>query len=149
FGFLSLRLARDGHDVTAVDLMPGTVTLLRTIAGRLGLRVSAVAGDAVRPPLADASADTVLAVHLLEHLPPDVGAAALAQMQRVARDRVVVAVPFEDEPNPTWGHVRTFDKAVLEALGEAAGWPFEVWEHHGGWLVLDHPAAELNQANSS
>jgi SAM-dependent methyltransferase len=139
FGFLSLRLARAGHSVTAVDLVPGTATLLRTIAGRLGLPVTALAGDAVRPPLADASADTVLAVHLLEHLPPDVGAAALAQMQRVARGRVVVAVPFEDEPNPTWGHVRTFDEPALQALGAASGWTFEAFEHHGGWLVLDRP----------
>jgi len=139
FGFLSLLLARAGHAVTAVDLVPGTVALLRTIAARLGLRVTAVVGDAVRPPLADASADTVLAVHLLEHLPHETGAAAIAQMQRVARRRVVVAVPFEDEPNRTWGHVRTFDHAELEALGARSGWTFDVFEHHGGWLVLDRP----------
>ena len=35
------------------------------------------------------------------------GAVVLAEMLRVARRRVVVAVPYEDEPNPTWGHVRT------------------------------------------
>ena len=82
------------------------------------------------------SADTVYAVHLLEHLPVGLDTAVLAEMLRVARRRVVVAVPFEDEPNPTWGHVRTFDLAALDALGAATGHAYEVSEHHGGWLTI-------------
>ena len=58
-------------------------------------------------------------------------------MVRVARQRVVVAVPFEDAPDPAWGHVRTFDLAALDALGAATGRPYRVEEHHGGWLVAD------------
>jgi hypothetical protein len=46
-------------------------------------------------------------------------------------------VPFEDVPNPTWGHVRTFDPAALNAMGAATGRPYRVEEHHGGWLVID------------
>jgi hypothetical protein len=61
----------------------------------------------------------------------------LAEMLRLARHRVVVAVPFEDVPNPTWGHVRTFDPAALNAMGAATGRPYRVEEHHGGWLVID------------
>jgi ubiquinone/menaquinone biosynthesis C-methylase UbiE len=96
-----------------------------------------LAGDALAVPLADRCADTVFAVHLLEHLPPPAGAAVLAEMLRLARRRVVVAVPYEDEPNPTWGHVRTFDAAALTALGAGTGRPFEVACYHGGWLVVD------------
>ena len=70
FGFLSLRMARDGHRVTAVDLSPGTVALLASIAPALGTPLHALVGDAAAVPLADRSADTVFAVHLLEHLPP-------------------------------------------------------------------------------
>ena len=88
-------------------------------------------------PLADRSADTVLAVHLLEHLPPALAPQVVGEMLRVARQRVVVAVPFEDAPNPTWGHVRTFDLDALDALGAATGRPYTVDEHHGGWLVID------------
>jgi SAM-dependent methyltransferase len=212
FGFLSLRLAADGHRVTAVDLCPGTAALLASVAPALdrpalkqpaldqpetgqpaldrpetgqpaldqpetgrralnrpalnrpaldrpaldqpaldrpaldepeigwpgtGRRVRALAGDARAVPLADRCADTVYAVHLLEHLPPPAASAVLAEMLRLARRRVVVAVPYEDEPNPTWGHVRTVDAAALAALGATTGHEFTVTDHHGGWLVLD------------
>lgn len=135
FGFLALRLARDGHAVTAVDLSPGTVALLSSVAPVLGLAVRAVVGDALTVPLRDGCADTVFAVHLLEHLPPALAPVVIAEMLRVARRRVVVAVPFEDEPNATWGHVRTFDPAALAVL--AADRPHRVEEHHGGWLVIE------------
>ena len=104
---------------------------------RSGSTVHAVAGDALAVPLADRCADTVFAVHLLEHLPPGRDAVVLREMLRLARRRVVVAVPYEDEPNPTWGHVRTFDAAALHALGSSTGLHYEVTEHHGGWLVVD------------
>jgi SAM-dependent methyltransferase len=136
FGFLSLRLAARGHRVTAVDLSPGTVRLLGAVAPTLGTPVRAVAGDALAVPLAAGSVDTVVAVHLLEHLPAGLDARVLAGMLRVARRRAVVAVPFEDEPDPAWGHVRTFDLDTLDALGAATGRPYRVDEHHGGWLVV-------------
>jgi hypothetical protein len=58
-------------------------------------------------------------------------------MLRVARRRVIIAVPYESEPNATWGHVRRFDHAALRALGEETGRQFHVTDHHGGWLVVD------------
>lgn len=137
FGFLSLRLAGAGHRVTALDLVPGTMRLLTSVAARLGIEVATVTGDVTAVPLADGCADTVLAVHLLEHLPVEAAAKALAEMVRLARRRVVVAVPFEDEPNPTWGHLRCFDTGTLADLGASTGLAHQVTEHHGGWLVLD------------
>lgn len=140
FGFLSLRLARAGHAVTAVDLSPGTVALLAAVAPALGVELNAVAGDALAVPLRDGAVDTACAVHLLEHLPPALAPVVVGELLRVARRRVVVAVPFEDEPNPAWGHVRTFTLVDLDALGAATGLPHRVDEHHGGWLVIDRPA---------
>jgi SAM-dependent methyltransferase len=136
FGFLSLRLAADGHEVTAVDLCRGTVGLLASVAPALGADIRVLAGDAARVPLATGSADTVYAVHLLEHLPAALAPRVLAEMLRVARRRVVVAVPFEAEPDRTWGHVRTFDPGELAALATATGRPYALDDHHGGWLVL-------------
>jgi SAM-dependent methyltransferase len=137
FGFLSLRLASAGLAVTAVDLVPGTVALLRAVAGRLRVPLNVVAGDARALPLASAGADTVYAVHLLEHLPPAPGLAAVRELLRVTRRRVVIAVPYEHEPNPTWGHVRTFDATTLAEVGAASGATSTVADAHGGWLILD------------
>ena len=61
----------------------------------------------------------------------------LAEMLRLARRRVVIAVPYEPVPNPVWGHVRRFGHDELTALGEGTGRPFQVTDHHGGWLVVD------------
>jgi SAM-dependent methyltransferase len=137
FGFLALRLAGAGLRVTAMDISAGTVALLARIAPRLGLHLDAVAGDACAAPFASGSADTVLALHLLEHLPEAAGDAVLAEMLRLARHRAVVAVPYEATPNPTWGHVRCFDHAALQSLGARTGRPFQVTDHHGGWLVVE------------
>ena len=139
FGFLALRLAAAGHRVTAVDLVPGTARLLGDVSRRLGTPVRTLAADAARIPLATRSADTVFAVHLLEHLPRGADTVVLGEMLRVARRRAVIAVPFEDAPNPAWGHVRTYRLADLDALGRATGRPHTVEEHHGGWLVVDAP----------
>ncbi|MEQ4499871.1 mycofactocin oligosaccharide methyltransferase MftM [Nocardioides kribbensis] len=137
FGFLSLRLAAAGHDVLASDLCEGTVGLLAAVAPRLGATLGTCAADAARFPAPDATADTVLAVHLLEHLDAEHGERVLAEAVRLARRRVVVAVPVEDVPDETWGHVRTFTTADLEAAGRRSGLPYAVHEHHGAWLVLD------------
>ncbi len=140
FGFLALRLAGEGHRVTAAGLVPGTARLLASVSGALGTPAAAPAGDARRvPPGAGTTgtADTVFAVHLLEHLPRGADAAVLAEVLRVARRPAVVAVPFEDAPDPAWGHVRTVDLADLDALGAATGLPHAVEEHHGGWLVVE------------
>jgi protein-L-isoaspartate O-methyltransferase len=137
FGFLALRLAAAGHRVTATDLTRGTVDLLARTAPRLGLTLDTMVADARAVPLPDASMDTVFAVHLLEHLPAEEDKAVLAEMLRLARHRVVVAVPFEDVPNETWGHLRRFDESVLAELGDTTGLPYTVSTHHGGWLVID------------
>ena len=47
----------------------------------------------------------------------------LAETLRLARRRAVVAVPFEDEADQAWGHVRTFDSTTCDALGAAPACP--------------------------
>lgn len=139
FGFLALAAAARGHAVTASDVSAGTTALLAAVAPRLGVPLGTLTCDAAAVPRPGASSDTVLAVHLLEHLDPDHGARVLGEALRLARRRVVVAVPFEPTPDTAYGHVRTFTAAHLRALGADAGpgWTVDVHEHHGGWLVLD------------
>ena len=137
FGFLPLRLADEGLDVVASDHTPGTMRLLATIARHTRRRVRTVVADARDVPFADDAADTVTAIHLLEHLPPSETARIVDEACRVARRRVVVAVPYEDVPDPVYGHLRRFDAADLHALGARTGRPFRVDDDHGGWLVVD------------
>jgi SAM-dependent methyltransferase len=137
FGFLALLLAkRPGTSVIASDIAGGTVTLLRTIARELGRRLGTLVCDGARIPLPDKAVDTVTVVHLLEHLEPAHGRAVIGEALRLARRRVVIAVPSEEEPTAAYGHVRTLDPADLSALGGDTGLPFDVDEHHGGWLVI-------------
>ena len=137
FGFLPLRLAQEGFDVVATDHTPNTMGLLGAVARRRGEAVRPVVADARMLPAGAGAVDTVTAVHLLEHLPAADTVAVLDEMLRVARRRVVAAVPYEDVPDPVYGHLRTFDHAGLHALGDHTGRPFTVADDHGGWLVID------------
>jgi SAM-dependent methyltransferase len=136
FGFLSLRLALSGRPTTAADVSPGTVGLLNAVAPRLGADLQTFVADAGRVPAPEDVADTVLAVHLLEHLTPEHGDRAVHEAVRLARRRVVVAVPFEDEPDETYGHLRTVSLEDLDAWGRGTGLDYDVHEHHGGWLLV-------------
>jgi SAM-dependent methyltransferase len=137
FGFLTLLLARRRHgSVIAADLSPGSVRLLGSVAGALRTPVETLACDAAQVPLPTASVDTVAAIHLLEHLGGEHCERALHEATRLARRRVVVAVPFEHERTAAYGHVQAFSRADLVRLGRSHGHRFRVSEHHGGWLMM-------------
>lgn len=140
-GFLPLQLAGRGDlEVAATDRDVGACRLLRAVAGHLGVPLEVAPGDATALPHASGSVDTVTAVHLLEHVDADTGDAILDELCRVAVHRVVIAVPYEPEPDARFGHVRTFAEADLTALGEARrGWRWRVGSGDGGWLILDRP----------
>ncbi|GGF53668.1 SAM-dependent methyltransferase [Marmoricola endophyticus] len=142
FGFLSLRLAAAGRRTTASDLSAGTMRLLDRIAPRLGVSLECGAADAARYPAPARCADTVLAIHLLEHLEPDHGDRVVTEALRLTRRRLVVAVPLEDVATEAYGHVRTVSLDDLAAWGASCaaavpGASYEVSEHHGGWLVVN------------
>jgi SAM-dependent methyltransferase len=140
FGFLSLHLAGRGAAVTACDVTPGATGLLRRMAGLLGLPLDVVTGDAGSGRLGPVSADAVALLHVLEHVDEPAAAALISEAMRIARHRVVVAVPYETIPSRLFGHLRTIDTGQLDKLGAGSGWDYRVHEYHGGWLVLDRPA---------
>lgn len=138
FGFFPLRMRRAGYQVTATDLSGPTMDLLDRVSTVLDRSVQTLVCDASRVPLPDGAADTVSVLHLLEHLDPDTGDGVLREAVRLARRRVTIAVPFEDEPQTCYGHIRRFDVDTLRRLAaEHSTMRTNVFEHHGGWLVLD------------
>jgi hypothetical protein len=142
FGFFPLRLAGRGIDVLATDLSAPTMELLTRMTRLLGRPARTLACDASSVPLPDCCTDTVTALHLIEHLPAQSCDAVVREAIRLARRRVVIAVPFEAEPTACYGHVQRFDRAGLEGIAgrlrrDYPGLRTTVLEHHGGWLVLD------------
>jgi len=139
FGFLPLLLAeRDPRlKVIGTDLAaPAAMLAGRARRARCN-RARFAAADALALPFGSQAVDTVLAVHVLEHLPAQASVLALAELRRVARRRVVIAVPLEDAPDPAFGHIQAFDLAGLARLGDVPGWSAAVRAADGGWLVLD------------
>ena len=139
FGFLPL-LAAERYPrlrIIGADLVPATAALARRICGAQGGRTPFLAADLLALPVADQAVDTVLAIHVLEHLPAEACGLALAQLRHVAHCRVVIAVPLEQTPDPTFGHLQAFDLPRLASIGDAPGWSRAVHAADGGWLVLD------------
>jgi SAM-dependent methyltransferase len=139
FGFLPL-LAGERYPclkVIAADLVPAAVALASRISRVRGVRAGFLAADLLALPVADQAVDTVLAIHVLEHLPAEACRPALAQLCRAARHRVVISVPLEQTPDPTFGHLQVFDLPRLAGLGDVPGWSQAVYAADGGWLVLD------------
>lgn len=140
FGFFPLRMAALGATVTATDLSRPTMDLLDRMCVRLQRPAQTLACNATDVPLPDGAAETVTVLHLLEHLDAATAGSVLREAMRLARRRVVVAVPFEDVPRACYGHVQRFDEDVLRVIADAwttSGVRADVHEFHGGWLVLD------------
>jgi len=139
FGFLP-KLVAERYPrlrVIGADLVPATAALASRICSAQDVRTRFLAADLLALPVADEAVDTVLAVHVLEHLPAEACRLALAQLRRVARRRVVIAVPLEETPDPTFGHLQAFDLVRLASIGDVPGWSRAVHAVDGGWLVLD------------
>jgi hypothetical protein len=142
FGLLPLRLSMSRR-VMATDVSAGTCRLLSAVSRALDRPLRVVRCDAAAVPAPDRYADTVLLLHLLEHVDAEHGERILAEAVRLARRRVVVAVPLESEPAPEHGHLRVLTLADLTRSATAfPAWSASVEEHHGGWLVLERESHE-------
>jgi ubiquinone/menaquinone biosynthesis C-methylase UbiE len=105
--------------ITTTDLLEHRVRVFAHVA-RGGIeRLRTVRCDATALPLADASADCVTALEVLEHMPGDAPAAAAREAMRVARAAVIATVPSHEDDNPE--HVHLFDGERLSAMFRAAG----------------------------
>ena len=137
FGLFALQCAETGLSVSACDISAGAINLLRAAAARRRTSVDAIVANATDLPCADDSVDTVTLIHLLEHLSRDERDRALAEALRVARRRVIVAVPYEEEPSPHFGHLSCLrERDLIDWAQHVDHAGAEILDDHGGWLIL-------------
>ena len=134
-GFLSLLLAAQGYQVTAMDLSTGMLEKLRAKATGQGLDVEIVRADAVSPP--DGPFDAVVERHLLWTL-PDPPAALAAWRQAVPTGRLVLI-------EGTWGKTTGIPAVQAEARRLARRFRGAEPGHHGHYT--DRVVNALPHAN--
>jgi SAM-dependent methyltransferase len=136
---LAFALARQGLDVTSVDLFPSEVESWRKLVGaQPNLRLEV--GDGRSLPFDDASFDHAYSVSVLEHIADDGAEAALCELARVVRlgGRVAVTMPYAREAWEEWR-----DKPVY-GEGEAGRAFFQVWYDDGRVERLSAAAPALD-----
>jgi SAM-dependent methyltransferase len=139
-GFLSLLLAGQGYDVTAVDLSPGMLAKLRAKAAERGLAITTVEADALNPPSGDFAA--VVERHLLWTLPDP--AKALAAWREAAPEGRLVLV---EGTWGQWGQTGIASVDGLRALARRLARQVRGHEpgHHGEYS--DHVRGALPHGN--
>ena len=116
-----LRLALPGAEITGFDIHTPSVI----IAAQYCAEATFLAGDVTRAPLRSASADLVVMLEVLEHLPdPE---AALREAARVTRGWCIFSVPHE----PIWRVLNMARGAYWRSWGNTPGhinhWSRRTW----------------------
>ena len=119
-GFISTLLADRFTTVTALDLEQPLIE---------HERIQCVKGDITALHFADASFNLVFCAEVLEHIPTPMLATACRELARVAKEYVLIGVPYKQDirvgrttcggcgkVSPPWGHVNTFDENRLSEL---------------------------------
>ncbi len=117
-GRITKLLTRHFEHVTALDLEKPPFK---------NERVTPVKGDVRHLEFPACSFDCVFCTEVLEHVPGV--EQATSEIARVARQNIVIGVPFRQDtrvgrttcrscgkPNPPWGHINTFDETRLRKL---------------------------------
>jgi len=119
-GDITLRLKPYFKFITALDLEKPDINSERIVAAE---------GDVTQLVYPDNCFDVVVCAEVLEHIASEKLKKACGEIIRVAKDNVVVGVPFEQDirvgrttcifcgkKNPPWGHINTFDENRIREL---------------------------------
>ncbi len=129
-GFLPLILAERLPAlarVVGIDIRAEPFPIARAIAGERHLaNVEFTQADLLSYEIASfAPFDTVTLLHVLEHFSETEMYRVLANLLRITKRRLVIAVPFEEgEPEAAYGHEQLFTREKLEAAGR---WCIAQW----------------------
>lgn len=105
--YRNILLHRHGNDKSVIVLKCGALEALQQFG--------------------DASVDSIFLLDVIEHLEKEIGVAVIAELERVAREQVVIFTPLGFMPQ----HME---------LGEKDGWGLsgiEMQEHRSGWTPED------------
>jgi SAM-dependent methyltransferase len=136
-GFLPLLIAERipfMKQVVGLDIRPDLFDVVRGLARERNLtNVEFMQADLLAPDFAQLGQfDTVTALGVIEHFPEEDMYRVLANLLAVTAQRLIVMVPYENEPEPVYGHEQTFTRSKLEAVGQ---WCLEQLEGAGSiWL---------------
>lgn len=121
----ALALSKAFRVVAGVDVRWHST--LKTMSDHIELHQSSIKSL----PFAANAFDLVICMEVLEHVSADVFTPGLQELRRVAKDRLIMTVPFEEpEPIPSF-HLRRFVERDLEELFPVAD-----------TLVLESPVAK-------
>jgi 2-polyprenyl-3-methyl-5-hydroxy-6-metoxy-1,4-benzoquinol methylase len=143
-GSLSVLLASQGYEVTAVDLSPGMIAAAQHKAATAGVEIDFRLGDAANPELASRSFDVVLCRHVLWAL-PDPGAALRRWRQLLKPEGTVVMVEgrWSTGAGLTASELRTLvsdhaTEVTIEALTDRGFWGKQISDERYAMVVGPH-----------
>lgn len=116
---VALALATPGLDVVSIDLHPTRARHTRELAGEVGVRVRALAGDLRALPVAPGSADAVLCIGVLQHLSDP--ASATRALARVVRPGGRILVVEPDHEARYWFSASSAGERAYVAAREVLG----------------------------
>lgn len=120
--------------IVAVDLLDHRALLFEHVRRGGIARLAGLRADLTALPFADASVPCVTALEVLEHLPGDGPARAIAEAMRVSTTAVIASVPSHEDNNPE--HVHLFDGRRLDSLCRAAGARRVAIDHVPGHIIV-------------
>lgn len=122
--------ARDGHfSLFFAERFAQVIALDLSQPAIVHPKVSCVQGNAASMQFETVSMDFVFCAEVLEHIPTHLLQQTCNEIQRVARGKILIGVPYKQDTrvgrttcyscgakNPPWGHVNRFDEARLASL---------------------------------
>ena len=147
FGFLPLLLAQQSRvsSLVACDNDPNILNIARGVACKTSIQqVRFTLQDVLEKNFITLGQfDTVTAIHILEHLTELQLQTALANLLHVTTQRLIIAVPYEEQIKTEYSHFQRFTPEKLATCGE---WCVEMlrgegryWceEVMGGMLIIE------------
>jgi len=122
FGFFPILMDEIvfGSRIIGCDNNPDAVALATNLAQAVNThQTTFILQDILAADFRDIGCfDTVTAIHLLEHVSEEHTSLALSNLLRVTRQRLIIAVPYEERPEAAYGHLQIFTPEKLERWGE-------------------------------